>query len=686
MKKTDRTKLELVRIEGICRLVLEKTENIEDLRNKIENLKKANVRDVKSALLKLNRYELIKIIDSMSNITSKDINDIYEQYRYGLKPGFTIFYFNKKSKKIPLKDVEEKIKEYIKKISYAEEANYKDIKYKSYTKIDEDVYEYAFTYLSKYTYISDKEEPDYIYEMQESYIWFSLEHMFLAIKNSPRKIETELKNIFENIYEINLYNIKINKKLIKEVFDDTSMKKGSFIKLDAGDDEAEKMIIADANFSEKDGLKAKVSGYDMTSTFLNEKIDENTNSTLGINCNVGKLYLTKNVTATIFRRWSVNKIKAIISYLNNFDNFIDFETFKSKNIMADDMWSNYNNNQKNLIEEIIYSIYISLINKKDNILLTNNILKFNEKLNKDFYTRFTYECNKCQEMFFPRCDCGSANLVLIGNKIMCQSCGKEAQEVECEEGHNIVIDDIQNILNLVPRNELNTKIANTLLKNFNVNFEDSFFINANNLTIIKKQTGGLLTLEDVKEFKKIKDIKLSIEEEQKLMERFKKIDEKCKKSNNKECISCLSNDSKNCIMKIFTTYDDYRPSPHQAQEFGDVNFKINLYTGENLQFVGIAKSSTNKDVLNLSDNSSRELLQQILTMTHDKRVNVIGAICPMKFHDQLIKEIEYLSAISKVKMIILDDRFMIRQLKEYDEKKGIEIPFFYIKLISFSTK
>lgn len=124
-------------------------------------------------------------------------------------------------------------------------------------------------------------------------------------------------------------------------------------------------------------------------------------------------------------------------------------------------------------------------------------------------------------------------------------------------------------------------------------------------------------------------------------------------------------EDKECIMKLFINYDNYRPSPHQAQEFGDVNFKVTNLNGEILQFVGIAKSPTKGDVLNLSEHESREMLQQILTMSHDKRVDIIGAICPMKFHDQLIKEIEYLSKITQTKIIILDDRFMVKQLKKY---------------------
>lgn len=666
MNKSDIMKLELIRMEGICKLILDKVKDEDVLKNKIQQVTNTNIKDTKVALFNLNRYQLINIIKTINNISSKDIDEIYEQYRYGLKPGFTIFSFNTMKKRLTLKEIEEKIKEYLRKVSYIEGANYIKLKYKSYSKIDNDVYEYSFSYLSKYTYISENEEPKYIYEMNETYVWFSEKNLFLSIKNGPDYIIKHLKQIFSEIFEINLYNIKISRKLIEEIFDVSTMKKGSYINMDAGDDEAEKLIIADSKFSEKEGLRNKVKNYDMTSTFLSEKIDDNTESTLGVNCGAGKVYLSKNLTATKFRRWSINTIKQIIAYLSNLENSSDFDIFKTKNIISEDRWNMYNKYQKELLEKICYSIYICTINKSDTITLTDNIIKYNKFLSKYFYQRFTCNCNECDDLFFPRCKCGSSDIILVGEKVMCKACGQEVEEIECEEGHVNKILDIQEIINIIPSQEILEKIKLTLFENFQIEFEGNFFIRGNNLTIIKENKGELLNISDILEFDEVFKIQLNIKEREELQQEFvNDIKEKCRSSNNKACIKCIDTNLKKCIMKMFITYGNYRPSPHQAQEFGDVNFKVTLKTGEKKQFVGIAKSATKNDVLNLSDNSSREMLQQILTMTHDTRVDIIGIICPMKFHDQLIKEIEYLSKITKTKMIILDDRFMVKQLKKY---------------------
>lgn len=61
------------------------------------------------------------------------------------------------------------------------------------------------------------------------------------------------------------------------------------------------------------------------------------------------------------------------------------------------------------------------------------------------------------------------------------------------------------------------------------------------------------------------------------------------------------------------------------------------------------------------------MLQQVLTMTHDRRAEIIAPICPMRFHPQLSAELEYIAKLTGKKLVILDDEFMVRLLK-YNNK------------------
>ena len=62
MTTKQRTKLELIRIEGICRML---TRIIDEglLANLVENVTKTVSKDIKKAIFRLPRYQLIEIIE-----------------------------------------------------------------------------------------------------------------------------------------------------------------------------------------------------------------------------------------------------------------------------------------------------------------------------------------------------------------------------------------------------------------------------------------------------------------------------------------------------------------------------------------------------------------------------------------------------------------------------------------------
>ena len=89
--------------------------------------------------------------------------------------------------------------------------------------------------------------------------------------------------------------------MINTIFGNNKIKRGTYFKPNAGTDEAQKVTIADANLAEKPNVRGAYDNYDMTSSSLEETINEDVSSTLGINCKQGKIYLSKNLSATELR-------------------------------------------------------------------------------------------------------------------------------------------------------------------------------------------------------------------------------------------------------------------------------------------------------------------------------------------------------------------------------------------------
>ena len=656
LTKQSKTKLDLIRLDGLCKLILSKYGE-EDVINKISNITKSTPKNSK-AIHTLSRAQLKLLIES-SSITDDEINKCYEEYRYGLKPGFSIFSF-KSNKKISINQVRDLLRELLKDDSYGEDEQpvIKNIRFNNIENFKkEKITEYSFYYLKKHSYINERQEPTYIYESKETFVWISIEDDFVAIRNCDERVVKILSSVISKIYETDLYPILLTEDLVKKIFGDRR-KKVSGVNPNATEREAEKITISDSRLHEKEEVKKQLESYATTSETLEITVDDIIN-TLGINNSKGKIHLTKNMTSTTFRKWSITTIREIIKQIT--ENETEFEIFKAKNIMNNQKWTAYTTEQKKVVEEIIYKIICFSKNKNYNPIIQTK-LEYS-KLSKIFLNKIFVECKECNDTFcIPKCSCGSYDIRMTTKKnIICSNCGETLADIECEEGHKISIRELENInAFLIPNFQLYKDIIDYIYEEFGIQFNGVFSILNSNLEILESSNGCLVKVGDIKEFEEVSRITINKVEKEELYKKLKRINEKCTTPSKENCNNC--DDTKICLLKVFTTFEGYRPGPHHGHEFGDVNFKV-TYKNEKIEFVGIAKSNCN---LTRSCLAAREMLQQILIASQDKqRIGIIGAICPAKFDEQLEKDLEYLAKCTQSKIIILDDIFMEKQLKNY---------------------
>lgn len=659
MKKKTKTKLDLIRLEGLCKLILDNLDE-DTIKNKILIITKTEPRDTK-VLYKLSRKILIKIIES-SNISDEEIEKYYEEYRYGLKPGFSIYSF-KSNKMCTMSTLMKKIKSELEKLQNIEEEQppIKNIRFNNIDQFSEDMCEYSFYYSKKYTYIDDKEEPNYIYELKETFVWISTRYHFVAIKNCDERVVKILSKLFSVIYGTELIPIMLTQGLIKEIFGDKK-KKVAGVNPNAGESEAEKIIVSDSNLDKKEELNRQLEQYITTSENLEVSISDKLN-TLGINNAKGKLHLTKNMTATVFREWSINSIRKIIEYIAK--NETDFEIFKAKNIMESSFWDDYNLETKNLIEEIIFKILNYNSNKEGYNPKMSQRIDYSKVLGKNFFAKIFIECINCQDSHcIPKCHCGSYN-IKIGkkNNVFCGDCGENLTSLECEDGHNINIENLQNIsIYIIPDSSLYEKIKQFIKQKFNINFNGYVIISNSVINITEKSIGGIISASKITEFNNVLKTEINETERNTIEKRLKSIKEKCKESTKENCNVCHKSSKECCILQLFSTYEGYRPSPHHGHEFGDLDFKVE-FEGKKYQFVGIVKSSCN---LTHASPQGREMIQQIISASQDRRIEIIGAVCPTRFDTQFEKDLDYIAKCTHSKIVILDDVFMMKQFKYYD--------------------
>ena len=303
MNSIDKRKLELVRIKGIVDLISKNIPNdkIVYLCKTELNIDHKNIDDLK----KMCKSNLIKVIDKSGLELTKEIDVTYEQFRYGLKPSITIFSFElNDDMHIDEAALEMNIKKKLEGVSYKEDTKFKNIRLKNVEKINGDTYEISLDYLHRYIYINESEMPDSIYELKDCFVWVGIEKRFVAIQNCPPDVQKRLTLIFSSIVGKPLHNIKITAELINKIFKGPK-KKSTLVIPHAKENEFNKVVVSSADL-EKVGIYKDISkGSRTNNVFIDEAVDDNVVSTLGINCYKGKIYLTKNQRhkqiATIYR-------------------------------------------------------------------------------------------------------------------------------------------------------------------------------------------------------------------------------------------------------------------------------------------------------------------------------------------------------------------------------------------------
>lgn len=659
------TLLELVRVEGIVKMLWENIDH-DVLAHTVQQVFQINNENTKAELERLTRYQLIRIADQHTDIiTAELVNRYYEQYRYGLKPGFTLYLLCGPRTEVTDDQVFEQLKQQLETIPDMTDATIRSIRCKSYMKLADNITEVSMSFLKKHSYLDENEVPKFIYEFEEFFIWINLEERYMAVKNVPDRVaETVITQLKEILHQGITY-IKLTKPVIDAAFG-TKQRKGTYLKANATDAEAEKITVSDSRLREKASVLNGLATYDMASTFLEQTMEDESINTLGINCEKGKLYLTKNVPATQFREWSVSAIQRIIPLITAVEKMDDFENFKARNVIDRTAWQ-CSKLQATIFERIVYGLFNGLRTGQSISYINLEVREIWNNTQKYWIPYHVAECPTCGEYTYLYCMHCHSTTIRINNsgKLYCSSCGENLETCLCDEGHAISIVNPYDTLRLFPSGETLDYISRIITDDLLLPFGSSFSIARNHVELYPLRDVASISVTDIPELKIVHDIELSEGEYDVLHRSLAGIKEKCRAAKNETCNKCTLGKSRECLMKIFTTYQRYRPSPHNGDEFADVSFPVTV-NGKELTLVGVMKSAIpSKGNLTRSSKPAREMLQQIFMMCQDGRAGLIAAICPSRFQDQFQADLQYLSRLTGKPIVVLDDIYMCKQLKAF---------------------
>lgn len=682
-------KLESMQVKGI-RCLLRENVDKESLELRLLQITGQTViRDLGKFVDSLSRNMLIRAVEQSPEITDTLIDVAYERYRYGLKPGFTLFWAKRYlNTNLSKEELEEKIKEHIGKIHYSSDAKYKNLEFVSILPFD-DIYEVTLSYLQRFNYVDPEGEFKFIYMMKECFVWIGIDKHFIAINNMPDILVTPLKRLFSKLYSADITNIKVTKGLLKKVFSEDKAKRVTRHSPNPPANQLAKISYADPDLSTKqDCIPPGYEDYEVTNTQYSEDIDGDTVGTLGVNCNKGKFYLSKSLSSTQFRNWSVRRITDIISYFQNIKE-ISLETITGYNMFSSTDWDGTKQSTVELLNQIAYGLIACKKNGIDAVPISIDVHKAYQELSQYFYCRIAYVCEECNEKAIAGCDaCGNNHFTVTKKgvaKVICSDCGHSQENpfsFTCENGHMSSFSNVNEVIELIAKEELLTKLGSTIkfyYPDCEIQSNEYFVLNQSGLEVHFSPNYEKLKPSDITDFAGIAQRQI-VKPETELTKALFSLKENCGHTTNDQCASCHSVVCKyvneiGCMLRLFENFEGYMPQPHQGHEFGDVSMLVNLH-GKNMTFCAAAKSvpsAKKNQKITKASQLGREIIQQVLDIFTDSRAEIVGVIYPYLIDDQLKHFLYHHAKMNNKRIVILDYEFMSKLLDKYIEDNQLSM-------------
>ena len=274
INQEQRQKLECMQIKGIRRMIW-KYINKEDIESRLLSIRgQKSIDNMKNFVNSQSRATLIKLIENSPEIIPSVIDEAYEKYRYGLKPGFTLFWAKRNDgRTVTKEDLEESLKQYLSEVDFEDDSKYKGLECTAITQFD-DIYEISLSFLQRFNYINSDGEFTFIYMMKECFVWVGVNYNFIAINSMPDILMNMLKQFFSNLYHADITNIKITNTLLKTVFSTVCTKRITRHNANPPENQLEKVTFADRELSKKiDFIPSGYENYDVTNTQYIEEFE-----------------------------------------------------------------------------------------------------------------------------------------------------------------------------------------------------------------------------------------------------------------------------------------------------------------------------------------------------------------------------------------------------------------------------
>jgi hypothetical protein len=606
-------------------------------RNKPSNIKKT--------ISKLSKDQLISFISkSVPEITSEDVNQLYEDFYYGARPKFQLYLLLANS---DLSNLEKKVRDAFNGINreidkthdHQHPPSFRSFELDEIAQDDEKtLLDIKFKYQARHSYIEpEREENLDIFELRHSFAWINTAKRYCAIHSGLEKTAPMVADALKES-GARLSGIKFTREILDSVFELDQIQRASYYKGNPGQDEFERVRISDPKLGNKMKLaKQYEDQYVKTGALYREKVSGKIESFVGVVRDTGEIYVTRTLRTSQLRSWGYRRFAQLVDAFWQMQHNAPREFYRSLDKKSLKALTGVPENVRQCAIEIAH-----VIKGTQNSGTISKDLSY-EECSKYFWLTYSYHCEKCENRIGLSCpECGSSSFWENeeGKTLTCQVCEHKLRRFKdafiCQEGHTedfaTTIDEMRV---LAPKEQFMRLVEALMEFDKESRFETSgFYLVGKEIFVSRNRGSVLLSVSDFPEMKAFAG-KISSSREVKMLDDILcKLPEKAKGVKTKKDFDEYSRDgSIRCLMKVLQFALEVDVQPHHGHEFGDLAVEYKL-DGRRQTIQGICKKYR-KNKINSGENLGENILRQAVQGLMNSAVDVIAIVTPTPLDDGL---------------------------------------------------
>jgi hypothetical protein len=257
---------------------------------------------------------LIQLVEETTSIEQAEIDELYEEYRYGTRPTFYVYLLTTAPPAFTAAELLAVLQESAEDDDESAESTVKQIEALDIESFDT-IEETRVSYLRAHHYIDEQGNPAVLWELRYAFLWIDRANQFVAVLARDRGICRPLVHAVGKLLGVTPVVPQISQGTIDRVVRSADAARLKLLDSDGIGRSYTGLHYADptAQASAFAEVQTRLNAGDLRRSGLYlERIGE-IDAMLGISAPVGMLYLTRTLPLSILRRWAGTRLTRVIA-------------------------------------------------------------------------------------------------------------------------------------------------------------------------------------------------------------------------------------------------------------------------------------------------------------------------------------------------------------------------------------